>query len=375
MQISTRRAAQRGGLVASFALAAAALVACSDSPVTTRERLLPEGGLQAFDCTATVSGAGSVRCTPVAASTGGASGVMIGGQNTYLTLSSTNLSYDAVLDVFQFDATVQNLMNEALGTPDGVTPAVNGIMVFFLEEPSGNGGNVSVMEQTGNAFFTNANQAYHTYSEILDKDEVSAPRTWKFSVPDGVTSFTFRVLIETEVQYKLVINEVMVNPAGDIAQEQASEWVELYNAGTRPVDLQGLVIADSAGSGRRPYHLIGSSVVVPAGGYVVLGGNTNTASNNGATVDYSYGGSISLVNSLDAFKISRVVGNDTLTLDRTQYASAAISAQAGISRELRNPALDNSNLDGSNWDNASVTSVYGTGGRGTPKAQNSTYTP
>jgi hypothetical protein len=375
MQISTRRAARRGGLVASFAVAAVALVACSDSPVATRERLLPQGGLQAFDCTATVSGAGSVTCTPAAASTGGASGVMIGGQNTYLTLTSTNLSYDPGLGVFQFDATVQNLMNEALGTPDGVTPAVDGIMVFFLEEPSGNGGNVSVMEQTGNAFFTTANQPYHTYFEVLDKDEVSSSRTWKFSVPNGVTSFTFRVLIETEVQYKLVINEVMVNPAGDVTTEQASEWVELYNAGTLPVDLQNLVIADSAASGRRPYHLIGSSVVVPAGGYVVLGGNTNTTSNNGAPVDYSYGGSISLVNSLDAFKISRVVGTDTLTLDRTQYASAAVSAQAGVSRELKNPALDNSNMDGSNWADASVTSVYGAGGRGTPKAQNSTYTP
>jgi hypothetical protein len=47
----------------------------------------------------------------------------------------------------------------------------------------------------------------------------------------------------------------------------------------------------------------------------------------------------------------------------------------GVSRELKNPALDNSNMDGSNWANALVTAVYGPGGRGTPKAQNSTYTP
>ncbi|HYW11496.1 MAG TPA: hypothetical protein VE871_06045, partial [Longimicrobium sp.] len=83
-----------------------------------------------------------------------------------------------------------------------------------------------------------------------------------------------------------------------------------------------------------------------------------------------------LQNSLDAFKISRVYGAaDTLTLDRTQYASAATSAKDGVSRELLNPALDNSNMDGSNWADALVTAVYGPGGRGTPKAQNSTYTP
>jgi len=74
-------------------------------------------------------------------------------------------------------------------------------------------------------------------------------------------------------------------------------------------------------------------------------------------------------------KIGRVYGNDTLTIDRTQYSQASVSAKDGVSRELKNPALDNSNMDGSNWGDASVTAVYGSGGRGTPKAQNSAYTP
>jgi hypothetical protein len=32
-------------------------------------------------------------------------------------------------------------------------------------------------------------------------------------------------------------------------------------------------------------------------------------------------------------------------------------------------------MDGSNWGDASVTSVYGAGGRGTPKALNSAFVP
>jgi Lamin Tail Domain len=372
MQISTLRAARMGGLVASFAVAAAALVACADQPVGGRTSLEPGDGLQALECRAVVTGTPSVTCTPPTPTVGGASAVMYGGQNIYVTLTSTNLSYNAETEIFQFDATVQNLMNEAIGTPDGVTPATNGVMVFFYEDPS-NG--VTVSEPTGTAFFTSANQPYHAYLEVLDKDEVSSGKTWKFHVPDGVASFSFRVLIETEVQYKLVINEVMVNPAGLTTEDQASEWVELYNAGTRAVDLQNLVVADSAASGRRPFHPIASSVVVPSGGYVVLGGSTNTVTNKGVPVDYSWGGAINLATSLDAFKIARVVGSDTLTLDRTQHAQASTSAKDGVSRELKNPALDNSNMDGSNWDDASVTSVYGAGGRGTPKAQNSTYTP
>jgi hypothetical protein len=118
--------------------------------------------------------------------------------------------------------------------------------------------------------------------------------------------------------------------------------------------------------------------VVPPGGYVVLGGSTNSTTNLGAPVDYSWGGSVMLSNSLDAFKISRVYGTDTLTIDRTQYAQASVSAQDGVSRELKNPALDNSNMDGSNWASALVTATYTNGvetSRGTPRAQNSTYTP
>ncbi len=120
------------------------------------------------------------------------------------------------------------------------------------------------------------------------------------------------------------------------------------------MDLQDLVIADSAAAGRRPYHLITSSVPVPSGGYAVLGNTTNTTSNGGVPVDYAYGSALALANSLDAIKISRVYGTDTLTLDRAAYASAAISAQNGISRELINPSLDNSNIDGSNWADAST---------------------
>jgi hypothetical protein len=371
MRFSAPRAAHSGRLVVPV-LFAAALAACADQPVASRTPVLRDG-LQALECRATVGAAPSVSCAPLVRGAGGALATVVGGQHSYVTLTSSNLTYDAGLDVFSFDATVQNLMNEAMGTPDGVTPAAEGVMVFFLEEPSGNGGTVSVINQDGNAFFTAANQPYFRYSEILDKDEVSSAKPWQFSVPDGVGSFTFRVLISTEVDYQLVINEMLVNPGGTIT-DLNGEWIELYNAGSLPVDLQNLVIADSAAAGRRAYHLISSSVVVQPGAYVTLGKTTNTTLNGGVPIDYVHT-MTGFPNSVGAFKISRVAGNDTLTLDRTQFANAAVSAQNGVSRELLNPALDNSNMDGSNWADASVTAVYGPGGRGTPKAQNSTYTP
>jgi hypothetical protein len=377
MRSPSFRTAHPGRLLFSAIFCSMALAACSDQPVGTRtpQPVLPVGALQAFDCTVTV-GQG-MRCAAVTPGTGQARGTLIGGQNVYVTLASSKYEYDPGTQVYTIDVTVQNLLNEAIGTPDGVTPDTTGIRVFFYEPPTAIGadGEVTVANADGAATFNKAAQPYFQYDEILSKDEVSGSKPWQFIKPPEVDAFLIRVLISTEVQPLLVINEVMVNPPGTPTAERPMEWFELYNAGTLAVDLENMVIADSAASGRQPFHPIGSSVPVPSGGYVVLGYSTNTSENGGAPVDYAYGSAMNFANSLDAIKISRVFGMDTLTIDRTQYASASVSAQESISRELKNPALDNSNMDGSNWGSASATSVYGPGGRGTPKAQNSTYTP
>jgi hypothetical protein len=306
----------------------------------------------------------------------GLGAAIIGGQNTYVKVTTSNVSYDAGTQTFRFDATIQNLINESIGSVVEGVAAPAGTMVFFTSGPTVTGGSgiISVGNADGTATFTGPTQPYFTYTGILAKDEVSPAKTWELSMPTSVSNFAFNLLIQTEVAPKLVINEVLVN-ADNIITDANGEWLEVYNAGSLPVQMEGLVIADSAASGRRPYHLISNSLIVPAGGYVTLGNTTNTTINGGVPVDYAYGIAMNLANSLDAIKISRVWGDDTLTIDRTQYANAAVSAKDKISRELKNPALDNSNMDGSNWDDALVTAVYGPGGRGTPKAQNSSYTP
>jgi hypothetical protein len=340
---------------------------------------VPSTALAAVSCQASVRTL-SISCNRPAM---GANGVVIGGQNVNVRLTSSNVAYDSVIDLFTFDVTVQNLMNEAIGTPDGTVPDPDGIQVFLATGPTVTLGSgvITPLNNDGEGTFTGTNQPFFAYSEILDKDEVSSAKQWQFDIPGTVETFSFVLYLETDVQYLLVVNEMMVNPPSaanplnPANPDATAEWFEVYNAGTRKVNLQHLVIADSAASGRRPYHEISASLEVAPGGYVVLGNSTNTSQNGGVTVDYSYGGALALANSLDAVKIARVYGTDTLTVDRTQYANAAISAQDGVSRELQNPALDNSNMDGSNWASALVTAVFGTGGRGTPKAQNSVYTP
>jgi hypothetical protein len=364
--------------LAASAFVLAAAVACSDSAPSAPEL---GGGpraeaLQTMSCEATVA-TGAVRCVPMEVNLGdGLRPALIGGQGSFVQLTSSNVAYNSGTEVFSFDVTVQNLMNEAIGTPDGTTPDVNGIRVAFHSGPTVTGGTgvITVLNADGTGTFTGAGQSYFQYNEVLDRNEVSGAKTWQLGIPATVTSFSFSIVISTEVQPLIVINELLANPGGVIT-DASGEWFELYNAGTRAVELQNFVIADSAASGRRPYHVIASSLPIAPGGYVVLGNTTNTTNNGGVPVDYAYGASFAFANSLDALKIAVVYGTDTLTIDRTQYASAAISAQNGISRELTNPALDNSNMDGSNWADALVTAVYGPGGRGTPKAQNSTFVP
>jgi hypothetical protein len=379
MKIQTPRAGA-ARLILPVVAVAVAVVACTDQqPLAVKNAPVaadpaPTSSIAAFDCVgSTVSRTISCKAQRPG---GDVSAVVTGGQNTFLKLTSSNLSYNSGTEIFQFDVTVQNLMNEAMGSPDGTVADPEGIQVFFHSGPTttGGSGTVTVANADGTGTFTGTNQPFFAYNQILAKDQTSGAKTWQLNVPSTVTSFNFVLLVETDIQYLLVINEVLVNPGGTIT-DASGEWFEVYNAGSRKVHMQNLVIADSAASGRRPYHVIATALDISPGAYVTFGNTTNTTNNGGVPVDYAYGAALQLANSLDAVKIARVYGTDTLTVDRTQFAASAVSAQNGISRELLNPALDNSNMDGSNWADALVTAVYGPGGRGTPKAQNSTFTP
>jgi len=363
-------------LIPAFAMAV--LAACSDKqPVAPREsgprpQGVPPRALQAFTCTG--SREGGVSCVPVRDHSGMGSNVFLGG--TRIKLTSSNVNYDVGTEILRFDVTVQNLMNEVIGSPNGTLSDPDGIRVFFYSGPTvtAGTGTIGIVNADGTATFTAPNQPYFAYHEILTKNQVSSARTWELHIPVTVLTFTFNLYAETDIQNLLVINEVLANPGGSISDTNG-EWFEIYNAGSYPVIVQGLLISDSSGTGRRPYHVISASDTIWSGGYATLGITTDTTLSGGVPVDYAYGSALSLANSLDAIKISRVYGTDTLTVDRVTYASAVISAKNGISRELINPSLDNSNVDGANWADASTTAIYGSGGRGTPGAQNSAFVP
>ncbi len=80
----------------------------------------------------------------------------------------------------------------------------------------------------------------------------------------------------------LTITEFMADPSYE--SNYNAEWFEIHNATTRNLDLNGLVVGSDADSG----FTVLTSLLVPAGEYVVFGVNANTATNGGITVDYPY---------------------------------------------------------------------------------------
>ena len=160
----------------------------------------------------------------------------------------------------------------------------------------------------------------------------------------------------------IVINEIMIDPAA--VDDGAGEWFELYNAGGAEVNIQGWrILSDS-----NELSTISDSLVIPAGGYVVLGNNGDTATNGGLTVNYVYSG-ITLDNAADT--LSLVYGDGQIA-DSVSYNSTDFLISPGASIQLIDPSLDNSM--GANWRRAHTVWSGSAGDRGTPGEPNNADT-
>lgn len=182
------------------AVPAAVLVlaaACTDQPLAPVVEPEPApAGLASLECTVQVR-AGTMACAPLTATA--PAGVhfdkIIGGQEVYVRLASSGASYDGGTQQFQMSVTVQNLLQQSMGTPDGVT--TEGIRVFFNAGPTvtGGSGNVGIANEDGTDFFLSAAQPYFLYSQVLTPYEISSPKPWIFDVEPTVTSFSFVVYV------------------------------------------------------------------------------------------------------------------------------------------------------------------------------------
>jgi DNA/RNA endonuclease G (NUC1) len=177
--------------------------------------------------------------------------------------------------------------------------------------------------------------------------------------PTGAASGA-RLDLQAAAGPTLVINEVMPNPAG--VADELGEWFEIYNAGSAPVDLQNYIVA----SNNDASHVIGTSLVVPAGGYVVLARNANTATNGGLVSNYAYPGTFTLANSTTDWLALRDPSG--ASVDSVHWGTS--SPPNGSSRGVIDPLVDNTLMSGTSANWSTQTSVYGLGDKGTPGVAN-----
>ncbi|MCP3996200.1 MAG: lamin tail domain-containing protein [bacterium] len=161
----------------------------------------------------------------------------------------------------------------------------------------------------------------------------------------------------------LVINEVMQNAKA--VSDANGDWFEIYNPTGSAVDLTGWTIRDDDSDS----HTVAGPLVVPSGGFLVIGRNGNTATNGGVAVDYATGSEILLHNNFDELiliapsgvRVDRVVWDDGRTFPDPTGASMTLVA----------PASDNSM--GANW--CTATTPFGDGDLGTPGQANTCQDP
>jgi predicted extracellular nuclease len=157
----------------------------------------------------------------------------------------------------------------------------------------------------------------------------------------------------------VVINEIMQNP--NAVSDTNGEWFELFNTTGDPIDINGWTIQDNDIDSHDIDN--GGPLVIPAGGFLVLGNNSDSDTNGGVTAGYEYS-DISLVNGADEL----VLLDDNMTeIDRVEWDGGPnFPDPIGAAMALIDPALDNN--VGANW--CTAVTPYGAGDDGTPGAAN-----
>jgi hypothetical protein len=351
-----------------IATATLLLPGCSDRQTLPTEARPPASSpaLVALECRADVR-ARAVRCAD-AAGGGDARALIMGGQNALVRLASSAVSYDSATGVFSVDETIENLLDQALGTADGVSTDPEGIRVFFHAGPvvTAGSGQAVVANPDGTGTFTASGQPYFRYPGMLAPHDTTAAKTWRFQLDQGVVAFAFRLFLDVRVEPRLVITEIMAHPA--TADEAAGEWFEVYNAGRVQIDLDGYAIASGGDAG----YTIAGPLVLLAGQYAVLGGSADTVANGGLAVRQVYTG-VTLGN--DAADWLALRAPTGVALDSVSWGAAAGDVPAappvGTARALVSPDSPNVNLSGARAPWIGAVGTYGPGlWRGTPGAAN-----
>lgn len=154
-------------------------------------------------------------------------------------------------------------------------------------------------------------------------------------------------------------------PDPSAVRDSAGEWFEIYNPNPgRTINLEGWTIRD----GDRDSHRIAVETLVPPGGYLVLGRNSDESANGGIAIGYQYR-DFTLANDGDSIELVSPYGE---VGDRVSYEAGLVFPGASMSldsAQLDYPSLDiDANDDAANWCQAAT--QMPNGDYGTPGTRN-----
>jgi hypothetical protein len=186
-------------------------------------------------------------------------------------------------------------------------------------------------------------------SEVSDVDADDPPDNM---AADFVFSFE---TASPPVPDSVVINEIMQNPSA--VSDGNGEWFELFNTTADDIDIDLWTVNDN---GSNVFTINnGAPLIVPAGGFLVLGRNADESTNGGVQVDYEYS-NFFLGNSSDEIVL---LDGSLVEVDRVEWDNGSTFPDpTGASMALIDTALDNN--VGANW--CTAANMFGVGDSGTP---------
>lgn len=163
----------------------------------------------------------------------------------------------------------------------------------------------------------------------------------------------------------VLINEFLKDPKS--VSDPSGEWIELWNASSRTVNVEGWWLFDDGGDQHMLYNGAQGLYLQP-GQYFVMARKADPASNGGVNVDYVYNG-FSLANGDDEI---RLVSRGGVLVDEVMYDDGVLwpdDSGKAISLDPQSRAA-NLNDDPAHWCHAQSPIAAGNPDLGTPGAKN-----
>ncbi len=186
---------------------------------------------------------------------------------------------------------------------------------------------------------------FNATATVTGQTTQTVTNTATFAGP-GVTGSDSAAVQVVPPVLPLIVTEFLPDPLA--VADTAGEWLELYNPNAEPLDLKGWKLSD-LGTDK---HTITRTVIIPAGGFVVLGHNADPLLNGGVTVAYAYGTAFTLSNTDDEIILTDALGREVDYVAYVSNTNGWPTVTAGRAFQICNLYADNN--VGGNWSLASV---------------------